>query len=80
MQGSDMGQAAGTRVELVQRLPGVGSQVAQQVRIAAEAAAAQHTGVRPCACVKQQVAQQVGAAIEALATLRALLGVFRFLL
>lgn len=75
-----MGHAAGTRVRLVQRLPGVGSQVAQQVGIAAEAPAAQRTGVRPGACVNQQVAQQVAAAIEALATLRALLGDFHFLL
>lgn len=73
-------KAAGTWVKLVQRLPGMGSQVAQQVGIAAEAAATQYTGVRPCAGVNQQVAQQVAAAIEALATLRALLGDFHFLL
>lgn len=60
-------------------LPGMGSHMAQQMRVAAETTSTQHTGVRPCTCVNQQVAQQVGAAIEALATLRALLGVFQFL-
>lgn len=59
----------GTWAKLVQGLSGMGSQVAQQVGVAAEAAATLHTRVGPGPRVHQHVTQQVAAAAETLAAL-----------
>ena len=51
------GQTWRNQAQLVQGLPGVGSQVAQQVGVAAEAAATLRAGVGPGPRVHQHVPQ-----------------------
>lgn len=63
------GQTWWNQAKLVHGLPGMGSQVAQQVRVAAEAAATLCARVGPGPRVHQHVPQQVAAAAEALAAL-----------